>query len=272
MKKIIVVIVLLYATFPVHAQDVVDSQTRAMIDRMDRLERDLTLVQRKIYKSDSKSDLQTTLSSQFSEGSVEHFYIKIGELEKVVAGLTSQVEENETALILTNEKLQKLTDDVNFRFQEMLTSMATTDSSAPVPIMNTKNIQKETPQELYDSAYTLLKKGDYDSAEVMLKSFIKKYPGDTLAGNAQYWLGETYYVRGSYDLAAVAFAEGVKKYKQSTKGADSLLKLGMSMARLGKKEEACTAFKSLKDEFPQSSAVLKERVQNEMGKSECLKN
>ena len=48
MKKLFYVLMGLCLVAPVGAQGIVDSQTRALIDRMDRLERDLTLVQRKI--------------------------------------------------------------------------------------------------------------------------------------------------------------------------------------------------------------------------------
>ena len=57
----------------------------------------------------------------------------------------------------------------------------------------------------------------------------QRYPNDPLAGNAQYWLGETYYVRKDYKNAAAAFAEGYQKYPKGPKAADDLLKLGMSL-------------------------------------------
>ena len=67
-------------------------------------------------------------------------------------------------------------------------------------------------------------------------------PQDYLAGNAQYWMGETYYVRGRYQDAAVTFAEGYQKYPTNSKAPDNLLKLGMSLGQLGKKADACVAF------------------------------
>ena len=74
------------------------------------------------------------------------------------------------------------------------------------------------------------------------EAFIQQFPNDQLAGNAQYWLGETYYVRKRYNDAATAFAFGYQKYPKSGKGADDLLKLGMSLGSLGQKQDACSAF------------------------------
>jgi tol-pal system protein YbgF len=76
-----------------------------------------------------------------------------------------------------------------------------------------------------------LKQADYPAAEVALKAFVEQHPNDPMAGNAQYWLGETFYTRGRYAEAATAFAEGYKRWPKSSKAADELLKLGMSRIR-----------------------------------------
>ena len=62
-----------------------------------------------------------------------------------------------------------------------------------------------------------------------MRSFVERYPKDPLAGNAQYWLGETFYVRKDYSNAATAFAQGYEKYPKGAKASDDLLKLGMSL-------------------------------------------
>ena len=86
-----------------------------------------------------------------------------------------------------------------------------------------------------------------------------------MAGNAQYWLGETYYARGKYMEAASAFAEGYKRYPKSAKTPDALLKLGMSLARADQKQNACVALAKLGEEFPQAAASVTSarRLRNE---------
>ena len=92
---------------------------------------------------------------------------------------------------------------------------------------------------------------------------MQKNPTDVLAGNAQYWLGETYYVRGDYQRAAVAFAEGFQKYPNSGKAADNLLKLGMSLGEMGKKQDACTALSQLVSKYPGAPEDLLVRARRE---------
>lgn len=126
-----------------------------------------------------------------------------------------------------------------------------------------------TPEEQYREAFGLLRKQDFRAAEQALASFVNNHPNDPLAGNAQYWLGETYYVRGQYENAAIAFTEGFQTYPDSTKAPDNLLKLGMSLANLGKNEDACTAFGHLIDNFPNASNVVLDRARQERQNRGC---
>ena len=44
----------------------------------------------------------------------------------------------------------------------------------------------------YNVAFGLLSRADYPAAEDALRSFVRQHPTNPLAGNAQYWLGESY--------------------------------------------------------------------------------
>ncbi len=78
----------------------------------------------------------------------------------------------------------------------------------------------------YQAAFTLLKDGQYDRAIVAFQKFLLTYPDSSLADNAQYWLGEAYYVNKAYPEAEAAFQRVVDKYPQSRKLGDALLKIG----------------------------------------------
>jgi tol-pal system protein YbgF len=118
----------------------------------------------------------------------------------------------------------------------------------------------QTPREQYEYATNLIQRGAYDEAEVALKSFIQQHPKDALTGNAQYWLGETFYVRNDFKSAAVAFAEGYQKYPDSQKAPDNLLKLAMALGQQGQKENACVALRQLEKRYPEASANVKDRA------------
>jgi len=143
---------------------------------------------------------------------------------------------------------------------------ATTATSG---VANPPSATPATPQEQYNRAFGLLQRADYPNAETALRAFVKQFPKDPLAGNAQYWLGETYYVRKDWNDAAIAFAEGYQKYPKSGKAMDDLLKLGMSLANLGQKANACAAYARLDHDFPAAPAPIKERNAEEKKKAGC---
>jgi len=143
---------------------------------------------------------------------------------------------------------------------------ATTATSG---VANPPSAAPATPQDQYNRAFGLLQRADYPNAETALRAFVKQFPKDPLAGNAQYWLGETYYVRKDWNDAAIAFAEGYQKYPKSGKAMDDLLKLGMSLANLGQKPNACAAYARLDHDFPAAPAPIKERNAEEQKKAGC---
>jgi tol-pal system protein YbgF len=125
------------------------------------------------------------------------------------------------------------------------------------------------PKQLYETAYGYLLQRDYGAAEVAFDDFLKKFPTDSLAGNAQYWLGESHFVRGQYKAAAGAFLKGYQSFAQSQKAPDSLLKLAMSLDRLGQKDAACSSFAELNTKFPNAGQSVKARAQSERQRVGC---
>jgi tol-pal system protein YbgF len=139
--------------------------------------------------------------------------------------------------------------------------VAKAETSAPLP--------NGSAMDEYNYAFGLLRVQDFKGAESAFKIFLEKHPSDQLAGNAQYWLGETYFVRNDFPAAAGAFAEGYRKYPQGPKAADDLLKLGMALGNSGRKQEACFSFAKLERDFPQMVPVVKDREVSEKKRIGC---
>ncbi len=126
-----------------------------------------------------------------------------------------------------------------------------------------------TPREQYAYGFGLLRKAEYDGAEVAFKEFLSKYPDDPLADNARYWLGETYYARGDYAPAAETFLDAYQMNKTGPKAPDALLKLGMSLGNLKKIPEACATYDQLKTALPDAPVSIKTKAQNERRSLGC---
>ncbi|MCK9910240.1 tol-pal system protein YbgF, partial [Microbacteriaceae bacterium K1510] len=109
----------------------------------------------------------------------------------------------------------------------------------------------------------------YTAAQSAFEDFLSRYPQDSLAGNAQYWLGEAHFVRGEYKAAASSFLKGYQNYTGNPRAADSLLKLAMSLDRLGQKAAACSSFGELSSRFPNAPENVKMRAKSERQRIGC---
>ena len=125
------------------------------------------------------------------------------------------------------------------------------------------------PQEQYEFAVSFMKIGDYETAEFALKEFIQKNKDHDLAGNAQYWYGETFRIRQLYSDAATAYLDGYQNYPKSKKAPDNLLKLGITMVQLGEKDQGCKMISGVKKEYPKASKSVLQKAQYEQKKFKC---
>ena len=148
--------------------------------------------------------------------------------------------------------------------------LGSTPSSGPPPSATAGSVPSGgTPDQLYSESQTAMRTGDYAGAERGFREFVARYPRHPLAGNAQYWLGETYYIRKDFQNASTAYAMGFRNYRTSSVGADNLLKLGMSLQASGKSADACTLYGQFNQLYPQASDAMKRRVLAERQRSRC---
>lgn len=78
----------------------------------------------------------------------------------------------------------------------------------------------------YKTAYELVRARDFAAAIEAFHTFIGKYPGNDLSGNAHYWLGELYLVQGDAETAKRHFEALLAEYPANRKVPDGMFKLG----------------------------------------------
>jgi len=110
-------------------------------------------------------------------------------------------------------------------------------------------------QGAYDAAFAALKGGDYPKAIAGFKSFVSSYPQSALASNAQYWLGEAYYVTRDYPNAITAFQTVTAQWPDSRKAPDALVKIGFTQAALGRNGDARVTLESVLQRYPGTEAA-----------------
>jgi tol-pal system protein YbgF len=114
----------------------------------------------------------------------------------------------------------------------------------------------------YQAAFGLLKDAQYDRAIAAFQKFLVSFPASQLADNAQYWLGEAYYVNKSFPEAQNAFQRVVDKYPQSRKRPDALLKIGFCQYESKQWDQAKATLTQVTTQFADTPAghLAKQRL------------
>jgi tol-pal system protein YbgF len=206
---------------------------------------------------------------------------RLNQLQQTLTMMTGQIEQLQHRNAQLQQQMEKMQTDYEYRIEQLEKGGGGGAAGRPAP---RPGAQAAAPapspapsagagggsaDQLYDEAFKKLQEGDYAGAERGFRTFVQRNPQNKLAGNAQYWLGETYYARRDYQNAMTAFAEGYKAYKTSQKGPDNLLKLGITMAALNRKSDACAVFARFTQDYPRATDLQKRRIDQERQKNGC---
>jgi len=126
-----------------------------------------------------------------------------------------------------------------------------------------------SPKDTYDLAYGYILRKDYALAEDSFRLFLRHYPSDRLASDAQYWLAESLFQRQRYRDAAEIFLNVSTKYETAAKAPDSLLRLGQALAAMGEREAACASLAEVGRKYPRASVSVKQGVDREQKRVRC---
>jgi tol-pal system protein YbgF len=118
-------------------------------------------------------------------------------------------------------------------------------------------------EKAYGDAFNLLKSGEYEPAINALRAFLAQYPASQYVDNAQYWLGESFFVMRQFEGAIAEYQRLTQLYPDSQKYSHALLKIGYSYHELGQADLARATLEDLKERFPGSTAarLADERIQ-----------
>jgi tol-pal system protein YbgF len=126
-------------------------------------------------------------------------------------------------------------------------------ASAPKIVARAPNSAEE--QQIYQTAYDLIKSKKYTEAVSALQKMLQRYPEGQSAANAHYWLGELYGLLNKNEQSASEFALVVKNYPDSPKVSDAELKLGFMYLAQFKWDEAKATFKSVTAHYPGTASA-----------------
>lgn len=264
-------------------------------DKVERLEKSLNALQKQMYTQGSG---EVTGNARLNATTLA----QLEEMKEQLKSLRGDLEQLQFDNARLSEKMVKFAADMEFRFTELEKSKASgysdkdlfddideeldndiilsesdakaknkggkIDTEEQDPLVE-KKLREKSMDDKFKDAQTLLKQKEYKAAREAFKKFAKEYPDTDQAGNAHYWIGETYFTRAEYDKSAIEYLKGYQSSIRGSRAADNLLKLGKSMAKLEKRKEACTTFAKMKKEFPNAANTLKKQCDEEMKNLRC---
>lgn len=123
-------------------------------------------------------------------------------------------------------------------------------------------IDNEASEGAYHDAFNLLKAGEYDESIAAFTDFLVQFPNSQFADNAQYWLGETYYVKREFEPALVEYRKLIDTYPASKKRSHAMLKIGYSYHELGQLDQARAVLEDLRNRYAGTTAarLAEERI------------
>jgi tol-pal system protein YbgF len=149
--------------------------------------------------------------------------------------------------------------------------------TAPAPAPGTRPATNALqPQDIYQTAYIDFSKGSYALAMAGFREFLRRFPDHPLAGNAQYWIGETYYsqaraaanagqadkVTSELEQAVQEFRKVLANYPRSEKAPTALYKEALALLELKQPAVAQQRLEYLVANFPQAeeTPLARERL------------
>jgi TolA-binding protein len=269
------------------------AQTAPVEVRVDRLEKEMKAVQRKVFPGGTplEADIRSQPAPPVQTGSpsstpISDLISRVDALESQLATLTGQTEQNAY-------KIKQLED----AFARYKTEAATATAgppptvptqpaaaapprAAPAPVASDARkaavavIEKpdtgDAPADAYTYGYRLWDAKFYPEAQAQLKATVEKYESNGVASRASNLLGRAYLDDGKPALASVAFYENYQKRPRGDRAADSLAWLGEALIQLKKPADACKVYGELQQVYGATlSATLRGMMDKGKVRAKC---
>ncbi len=285
MKKAMIALLLVSAAAPLAAQ-----QSMPVEKRVDKLEKEMKAVQRKVFPGGAQTYFEPEIKPQTAapapagspaDAPVIDLTRRVDALEKALAALTGQVEQNSYNLRKLEDQFAKMKGDAEFRLNTLegkspaASGAATPGASLPYvvpPAPKPGAVTATAPaapspapvatppsgnpgKDAYMVGYDLWMAKKYPEAVAALKAMYAKYPKDKYASYARNLAGRAYLDNGQYNEAIREFFENTK-IEDGERAPHSYV--FMAEALMKRKpplfDKACQAYEVMSAKYPEQVA------------------
>jgi tol-pal system protein YbgF len=180
---------------------------------------------------------------------------EIGRVKEDVEVRLRILEERRKSLEEKNRIQEEKMKEMEERLKAAEGKIKETESAKSSPAREASLETKGLPAgmgDIYKDAYEAFQKGNYEGARKKFEAFLKQYPNTELSGNAQFWIGETYYQKKDFERAILEYEKTITKYPEGGKISAALFKQALAFLELGDKTNARNLLKRVIEKFPHS--------------------
>jgi TolA-binding protein len=264
--------------------------------RIERLEKQVRQVQKQVFPKGQPAD--TALFSDdpaATQDSVNNLGGRLDAIERQLAEIVRQSEENGNRVAVMEAELARLRADQDRRLRALETAPAAdepaatgqqsaeTEAPPPAPRPKVETAKVESgPAELiptsvndpaeaaYDEGYQLWNSGKYDAAIKSLEAFAKKYPNHRRTSWAYNLAGRAMLDKGQPRAAANALLVNYRRDPKGERAQDSLFYLGQALMKLNQPGQACKAYEELEEVYASNlRAPLKAALPGAKSEAKC---
>ncbi|MEM7268535.1 MAG: tol-pal system protein YbgF [Pseudomonadota bacterium] len=219
-------------------------QSGSTLDRIQELENE---IQRLTSENERLQNKLRTQEGQ-SKLKLEDLEYRIIELEGGDPSILFQQEETGTAPTIGDQGAAPAEEGAQLTAVQQATVR---------PLGSTSSGGAASPEQAeYQAGVNAVRQGNASEGKALLGSFVTKYPDSDLAGDAYYWLGESYFISGDYQAAASRFLDAATLYPNSDTAPNSMVRLGVALNRIGQVSVACSTLKEVQRRYPGASAAV----------------
>lgn len=152
------------------------------------------------------------------------------------------------------------------RVESAQAAMTVAGGSSAVPAAA---VTPSNPVQAFAAARALMDAGRFAEAGDAFEAYTTAHAAQPNAAEANYWLGETLYVRENYGDAAQAYIAALKGWPKSSWAPDALVKLSNSLIALKQPAEACRTLGEFDRRYASAPAGLKTRARSARTQAKC---
>ncbi|MDF0542017.1 hypothetical protein PX699_06665 [Sphingobium sp. H39-3-25] len=260
----------------------VHAQNAPIETRVDRIEKELRAVQRKVFPGGTPVEAEITRAPVTapppgtpSSSPVADLTARVDSLEQQLATLTGQTEQNSYKLKQLEDAFAKYKAEMDAKLSPeaeppaaaptlgtpapagkpaagkpaAAATPAATDARKTAVAAVERPATGDDAADAYSYGYRLWSAKFFPEAQVQLKAAVAKYGSTSMGSRTQNLLGRAYLDDGKPALASVEFYENYSKRPKGDRAADSLAYLGEALIQLKKPADACKVYSELEQVY-----------------------